>query len=81
VLSARLPEREEELMTWLEVAKDEAKKFGIELDDTQADHLLWEYTGFPDFWNIPADGATHEECARTQLRRHFQSYQLCGGAP
>jgi hypothetical protein len=34
-----------------------------------ADTIAWEFTGFPCFWNIPADGATPEECFRTQLRR------------
>jgi hypothetical protein len=40
-------------MTWLEVAKDEAKKFGIELDDTQADHLLWGVHGISRFLEHP----------------------------
>lgn len=35
--------------------------------DDQALNILWEYTGYPGFWNIPEDGATPEECMRKQL--------------
>lgn len=31
--------------------------------------IAWEFTGYPQWWNIPADGATPQECFRTQLRR------------
>jgi hypothetical protein len=55
-------------MTWLEAVKDEAAKLGKQLDDASAGHLLWNHTGFPHFWNIPADGATPEECMRKQVR-------------
>jgi hypothetical protein len=31
-------------------------------------HVLWEETGYPVFWNIPQDGNTPEECLRKQLQ-------------
>jgi hypothetical protein len=37
------------------------------LTDSEKTHLLWERTGFPGFWDIPADGANPEECLRKQL--------------
>lgn len=58
-------------MTWLELAKDEAKKEGLKIDDRIADHVLWEFTGFPCFWDIPRLGGTPEECCRTQLSEYF----------
>ena len=32
------------------------------------DYILWEKTGYPEFWNIGLDGDTPEECLRTQLK-------------
>ncbi len=58
-------------MTWRELVKDEASKCGVVLTDEDADFVLWEYTGYPDFWAIPSDGATPEECCRRQIRRLF----------
>lgn len=29
--------------------------------------LLWNATGFPQFWAIPEDGATPAECCRKQV--------------
>ena len=40
--------------------------FPDELEDVQC-HILWEETGYPEFWNIPGDGATPEACLRKQL--------------
>jgi len=37
--------------------------------DDYVDYILWEKTGFPEFWNIPKDGATPEECLRKQLKQ------------
>ena len=36
--------------------------------DDYVDYILWEKTGFPEFWDIPKDGATPEECLRKQLQ-------------
>lgn len=58
-------------MTALEIAKEVAKDFGIELSDQEADYVIWEQTGFPEFWNIPKDGNSPEECLRTQLKVYF----------
>ena len=30
--------------------------------------VIWEETGYPQFWNIPQDGNTPEECFRKQLK-------------
>ena len=57
-------------MTWLEVCKDEAKKAGVELTDKQADTVLWEFTGFPSFF----DGDP-EECVRRQVREWANSHE------
>jgi len=32
-----------------------------------AGYILWNFTGYPDFWNIPEDGKTPEECCKKQL--------------
>jgi len=55
-------------MTWLEAVKDEAAKLGKHLDDASAGYLLWNHTGFPEFWDTPRDGITPEECMRKQIR-------------
>ncbi len=58
-------------MTWRELVKDEAAKLGFVLTDADAECALWEYTGYPEFWAIPTDGATPEECCRKQIREFF----------
>ena len=35
--------------------------------DDKVSHILWNYTGFPEFWNIPEDGWTASQCLRKQL--------------
>jgi len=35
--------------------------------DDEIEHVVYGHTGYPAFWNIPADGATPEECFRKQL--------------
>lgn len=35
--------------------------------DEFIEYVIWEETGFPEFWNIPKDGNTPEECFRKQL--------------
>lgn len=59
-------------MTALEIAREIAEKYGVTgLSDNNLNYILWEYTGFPDFWAYRQDGNTPEECLRTQLHRHF----------
>lgn len=63
--------------TWLDVARS-VFPGGT---DEDLDSLLWEHTGFPNFWNIPRDGATPEECCRKQLeglRDHGAACYRCG---
>ena len=31
-------------------------------------NILWNYTAFPEFWNIPEDGWTPSQCLRKQLK-------------
>lgn len=46
---------------------DIAREYFPDLDDRQLTDLIWHFTGFPHWWNIPKDGATPEECFRKQL--------------
>jgi hypothetical protein len=50
-------------MTW----RDLVREYFPDATDKLADWILWEKTGFPGFWNIPADGDTPEACCRKQL--------------
>lgn len=51
-------------MTWIDLVRE----YFPEVTDEEADCILWGYTGFPGFWNIPEDGSTPEECCRKQLK-------------
>lgn len=64
-------------MTAREVAQDIARSMGKKLTDEQADRIIWEFTGFPAFWNIPRDGDTPEECIRTQISRFLRDPEKC----
>ena len=55
-------------MTALQIVSDVA---GKTIPDEEANFILWEYTGYPEFWHRGIDGDTPEECLRTQLKRHF----------
>ena len=35
--------------------------------DDEISSILWNSTGFPEFWNIPEDGWTASQCLRKQL--------------
>lgn len=37
--------------------------------ENEALAILWDNTGYPDFWNIPQDGWTVSQCLRTQLSK------------
>jgi hypothetical protein len=50
--------------TWLDVARE----YFPDYSDAELDHIIWAYTGFPEFWHIPEDGNTVEECFRKQLQ-------------
>jgi hypothetical protein len=62
-------------MTPIEVAREEAWFFRRTVTDEEADGIIWTFTGFPAFWNIPTDGDTPEECFRKQLREYFADPQ------
>jgi hypothetical protein len=41
------------------------------------DHIIWNHTGYPSFWNIPKDGNTPHQCFRKQLQSVAD--QISGG--
>lgn len=43
-----------------------------EITDDMMEHIVWGHTGYPVFWNIPADGNTPEECFKKQLHDYFK---------
>ena len=51
-----------------------AREYLPRLADEELDHVIWEYTGFPSFWNIPKDGNTPEECFRKQLLAYARAH-------
>lgn len=50
--------------TWIEIVKE----YFPEATDEEANHILWNETGFPCFWRLGEDGATPIECCRKQLK-------------
>jgi hypothetical protein len=66
-----------ETPTWHGLVRQEAKKApawsGFYVNKAFADYVLYEHTGFPEFWNSE-DGATPEECCRTQVRKFFEKH-------
>ena len=50
-------------MSVLEIAREEAAKAGITIDDSTLDYLIWNETGFPSFWI-----GDPETCLREQLQ-------------
>lgn len=55
-------------LTWTDLVAEEFMRAGRLCDESLCNYILWEHTGFPNFWNIPEDGATPEECCRKQVR-------------
>ena len=51
-------------MTWGELVRE----YFPDATDDEVDFILWEKTGFPEFWNIGVDGDTPLECLRKQLQ-------------
>lgn len=51
-------------MRWIDLVRE----YFPDATDAEADSILWGKTGFPEFWNIPEDGNTPEECCRKQLQ-------------
>ena len=45
------------------------REFFPSANDEKISYILWNYTGFPDFWNIPEDGWTASQCLRKQLSK------------
>lgn len=55
-------------ITWRQVVRSASPR---RLSDDEVDYILWNRTGFPEYWDIPADGKTPEECCRKQLAEYF----------
>lgn len=64
-------------MTWLHMARRIASEFGLALNDRDADYLLWEETGFPEFF-IGDPVATCANQLRSAFRRrgHRRIYPM-----
>ena len=43
------------------------KEYFPNASDKEAEAILWNETSFPEFWNIPDDGWTGQQCLRTEL--------------
>jgi hypothetical protein len=56
------------------------REFFPDLPDDPAGYVLWNETGFPEFWFIPEDGETPEECLRTELRRYKERNAMKQGS-
>lgn len=54
--------------TWLDLARSVAWEYGFDISFEQADHDLWEYTGFPAFWT-----GDPVECCTRQLHEYYAS--------
>lgn len=50
------------------IVKNVMAEHNLDCSDSMADSILLEKTGWPCFWNIPADGTTPEECVYNQVR-------------
>ena len=58
-------------MTLIEVVREECAKFGFCPEDDQVEYIIWEKTGYPDFW--PDKAKTPEENFRQQIREWAQT--------
>ena len=52
-----------------------AREYFPDRDDEFLGHIIWSHTGFPYFWDIPADGNTPEECLRKQLKEVQEEFR------
>ena len=52
-----------------------AREYFPYLNDEALEHIIWEETGYPSFWNIPKDGKTPEQCFRKQLKDFADKYE------
>lgn len=48
--------------------KEVAREYFPDESDKDLDFIIWNETGYPEFWNIGVDGYTVEECFRKQLK-------------
>jgi hypothetical protein len=50
---------------------DIAKEYFPDASEDDLWFIIWEETGYPQFWNIPQDGDTPEAC----FRKHLQDFK------
>lgn len=80
---ANHPREQEEVTVWSKPPREIAREYFPDRSDDDLDMTLFEYTGFPGFWQ-KQDGETPEECLRTQLQRlvdmgpHHLCYECLG---
>jgi len=43
------------------------REYFPEANEDDVMYILWNHTGFPEFWNIPQDGWSPDQCLRKQL--------------
>ena len=46
------------------------REYFLDATHEYVEFILWTFTSFPEFWHIPEDGNTPEECLRTQLKEY-----------
>lgn len=55
-------------MTGIDLVREVAAEFGQDVGDDAAGSILWNYTGYPHFFDGDPDPV---ECFRDQLREYF----------
>lgn len=48
-------------------AESVVREYFPDAGDDKVGYILWNETGFPEFWRLGVDGWTPEQCLRTQL--------------
>ena len=49
------------------------REYFPDASDDEVGFILWNHTGYPEFWNIPEDGWTSSQCLRKQLNEFKHS--------
>lgn len=51
-----------------------AKEILPHLDEDALESIIWNETGYPDFWRIPQDGWTGLQCFKNQLKQFMEGW-------
>lgn len=57
-------------MTCTDMVRSEAWNFGRDISEREAEHVLWNYTGFPSFW--PSEYEHPRDALRDQAHTFFE---------